>query len=249
MSSRSRRTAVGAIRPTTTTTLIPIGPTTQSAVLEVSSQQPFSNPITNLKKLILLYLLILEGVYNWATNCDFRTLPATAVTILAGTISSALTIQTCAASCLALGVSSCNEFTYDPVAQVCFLSLQTVPTFRLGGVGTGVAVPTIPNTGTYCCCLVGSWLCLLILILFTTRSHHQVLCNADSSAISLHQHSHPRPSGTCWCLLLLALLIPSSLPWVATLLPHRRHRRTTTATTSSSKAALTERATAAAIHL
>jgi hypothetical protein len=84
-----------------------------------------------------------QGVYNWATNCDFRTLPAGDVTILAGTISSALTIQTCAASCLALGVSSCNEFTYDPVAQVCFLSLQTIPAF----LPTGVAVPAIPNTG------------------------------------------------------------------------------------------------------
>ena len=82
------------------------------------------------------------GRFNWAMSCDFRGVVGVQSI---GIISPSLTIQACAASCLALGVSSCTTFTYDVTSQTCFLQLQTVPPFPTALNAPGVVTPNGAN--------------------------------------------------------------------------------------------------------
>ena len=91
--------------------------------------------------------ILLGGItYNWALNCDFRPpLPFGNVTTdVISVIQYSLSIDSCAASCLLLGVDLCNEFTYDPISQMCWLSFQD------DFLQLGPALPTFPVNDLQC---------------------------------------------------------------------------------------------------
>jgi len=62
------------------------------------------------------------GPYQWAMGCDFKAV--TGVKLL-GAIIPSLSLAACASSCVAVGATVCNLFTYDVLFQTCSLFQQT----------------------------------------------------------------------------------------------------------------------------